>query len=77
VGGESVIAGRDHSFRAPGTYSNVHICMASVLTGSTPMPAQIGGSARDYLLGFAWLVGPVMVQRASGCPYVYASASSG
>ena len=31
---------------------------------------QIGGSARDYLPGFAVLVGPVMVQRASGCPYV-------
>jgi hypothetical protein len=43
-------------------------------TGET---APNGGSARDYLPGFAWLVGPVMVQRASGCPYVYASASSG
>jgi hypothetical protein len=34
--------------------------------------APNGGSARDYLPGFAWLFGPVMVQRASGCPYVYA-----
>jgi hypothetical protein len=38
---------------------------------------RIGGSVRDYLLGFAWSGAPVMVQRASGRPYVYSSAPSG
>jgi len=37
---------------------------------------QNGGSARDYLLGFAWSGATVMVQRASGCPYVYSSVPS-
>jgi hypothetical protein len=36
-----------------------------------------GGSARGYLPGFVWLADAVMVQRVSGCPYAYASATSG
>jgi hypothetical protein len=31
---------------------------------------HIGGSARGYLLGFAWSGATVMFQHASGCPYV-------
>jgi len=41
------------------------------------MVDHIGGSAPDYLLGFAWSGATVMVQPASGCPYVYSSAPSG
>jgi len=44
--------------------------------GSRREPAQIG-SARGYLAGSAWLVGAVMVQRTSGCPYVDALGALG
>jgi hypothetical protein len=50
-----------------------------VLTGcllATTPTVHSGGSARDYLPGFAWFGAPVMVQRASGCPYVYSAAPS-
>jgi hypothetical protein len=51
----------------PVTHVRVH--------GSLPRKGvHNGGSARDYLPGFAWLVAAVFVRRASGCPYFYASA---
>jgi hypothetical protein len=42
-----------------------------------PIAEQSGGSARDYLPGVAWLALPLWVQRASDCPYVYASSALG
>jgi len=42
------------------------LCAASAVTSQSSRSVQNGGSARDYLLGFAWFGAPVMVQRASG-----------
>jgi len=50
------------------------ICVPQPIIIDQAQAAQIGGSARCYLPGFAWFWRPVMVQRSSGCPYVYSSA---
>jgi hypothetical protein len=40
--------------------------MAFILTGIHPVSAPNGGSARDYLLGFAWSGTPLWPKLASG-----------
>jgi hypothetical protein len=59
------------------TLHNCRICAAADLPNHDGTAAPNGGSARGYLPVFAWLADAVMVQRASGCPYVCASAPSG
>ena len=55
----------------------VLLCAWRHLYHHAPVGEQNGGSARDYLLDFAWSGATVMVQRTSGCPYGYSSAPSG
>jgi hypothetical protein len=50
------------------------ICMPQVMSSTGRWRA--GGSASDYLPGFAWFGLPVMVQHANGCAYAYSSAPS-
>jgi len=42
-------------------------CAVPASAATTHLKAQNGGSARDYLPGFAWFCRPVTAQRASGC----------
>ena len=55
----------------------IWICAANTGSSKNGETMHNGGSARDYLLGFAWSGATVMVQRASGRPYGYSSAPSG
>jgi len=60
------------SYHAPNTL----ICTIADRSELDRTAIHNGGSARDYLPGFARFWRPVMAQRASGCPYVYSSAPS-